>query len=142
VWGERRLPAPSHNLKLIEGTDGRKPMSEKIVTLPSGHTATLHDPKGLKVKDRKKIFAGADGLEGIAQVMALTDGIISCLVKEWSFDLIPPSVRIESLGELSLADYDTLIEAASEAQEALFPSLNKTLESEADPKADTANSNA
>lgn len=117
-------------------------MSEKVVTLPSGHTVTLHDPKGLKVKDRKKIFAAADGLEGIMQTMALTDGIIACLVKEWSLDLIPPSVRIESLGELAISDYDTLVEAASEAQDALFPSLTKTLESEADPKADTANSNA
>lgn len=117
-------------------------MSEKVITLPSGHTVTLYDPKGLKVKDRKKIFAAADGLEGISQIMAITDGIISCLVKEWSFDLIPPSIRLESLGELSIADYDTLIESASEAQEVLFPTLNKTLENEADPKADTANSNA
>jgi len=117
-------------------------MSEKIITLPSGNTVTLKDPKGLKVKDRKKIFEGADGLEGILQTMAITDGIISCLIKEWSFDLIPPSVRIESLGELSIADYDTLVQSANEAQEALFPTLNKTIENEENPKADTANSNA
>ena len=116
-------------------------MTEKIITLPSGNTVTLYDPKGLKVKDRKKIFETADGLEGIMQTMAITDGIIACLIKEWSFVFIPPSVRLESRGELSIVDYDTLVEAASEAQDALFPTLNKTLENEANPKVDTANSN-
>ena len=114
-------------------------MSEQV-TLPSGATATLRDPNTLKVKDRKKIFANANGQEGIMQAMSLTDGIIACLVTEWSFDLIPPSIKIESLDELSMADYDALSEHAAKAQEVLFPNVAKTLETEADPKADTANS--
>lgn len=116
-------------------------MSEKV-TLPSGETATLRDASTLRVKDRKKIFSNANDKEGIMQALSLTDGLIACLVTEWSFDLLPPAVKIESLDELSMADYDFLAELAGKAQEILFPSLAKTPENEADPKVSTANSNA
>ena len=111
------------------------------VTLPSGATATLRDASELRVKDRKKIYANANNQEGILQALSFTDGLIACLVTEWSFDLLPPAVRIESLDELEMADYDTLAEEASKAQDILFPKLNKTEETEKDPKAVTANSN-
>jgi hypothetical protein len=41
-----------------------------------------------------------------------------------------------------MADYDALVEMTKEAQEVLFPSLAKTDETEKDPKATTADSNA
>jgi hypothetical protein len=115
-------------------------MAEKV-TLPSGATVTLRDPKELRVKDRTKIYANANHQEGILQAISLTDGLIAALVEEWSFDLIPPSIKIESLGELEMADYDTLAEHAAKAQSIIFPTLSKTPENEADPKATTANSN-
>ena len=115
-------------------------MAEQI-TLPSGATVTLRDPKELRVKDRTKIYANANNQEGILQALSLTDGLIAAIVVEWSFDLIPPAVKIDSLGELTMADYDMLAEYALKAQEIIFPSLSKTLENEADPKASTANSN-
>ncbi|NBU93479.1 MAG: hypothetical protein EBS18_02810 [Actinobacteria bacterium] len=115
-------------------------MAEKV-TLPSGATATLRDPQELRVKDRTKIYANANNTEGIMQAISLTDGLIAALVVEWSYDLIPPSIKIDSLGELTMADYDTLALHASKAQDVIFPNLNKTPETEADPKADTANSN-
>ena len=117
-------------------------MSEKTIKLPSGATVTLTNPAELKVKDRTKIFAYADTVEGVMQTIALTNGVIACLVKEWSYDLLPPSVKMDSLGELPIADYDALVQATAEGQTYLFPSLAQTLENEADPKADTANSNA
>jgi len=117
-------------------------MAEKVIKLPSGNSVTLRDAKDLKVKDRNKIFADTNNLEGVLLNVGLSNSIISCLVKEWTFDLLPPSVRAESLGELSIADYDALLVETAEAQEILFPSFEPTLENEADPKVDTANSNA
>ena len=115
-------------------------MTEKV-TLPSGATATLRDPSELRVKDRTKIYANANNQEGILQALSLTDGLIASLVTEWSFDLIPPAIKIDSLGELTMPDYDVLAEYALKAQKVIFPDISKTLESEADPKAGTANSN-
>ena len=117
-------------------------MSKKI-KLPSGATVTLKDPKGFKVKDRKKVMTIADETKGgdLTKAMALADALIALLVEEWSFDLIPPSVKLDSLGELDMIDYDYLVEQTKDAQKYLFPNLAETPETEADPKARTANSN-
>ena len=115
-------------------------MASRTITLPSGATVVLRDASTLKVKDRKRVFAAADGQEGILQALSLGDGIIACMVESWTLDLLPPNVRIESIDEMSMADYDFLLAEAQEAQSVLFPSLAKTPETEADPKADTANS--
>jgi len=45
------------------------------------------------------------------------------------------------LGELTMEDYDFLVEETKEAQKSLFPKLGKTDETEADPKALTDNLN-
>jgi hypothetical protein len=100
-------------------------MAEKTVTLPSGNTAVFRDPDTLKVKDRKKILMaiGAEDL-GLAQGLKLVDGLLAMIIKEWSFDLIIPSVKIDSLDELSIPDYDALTEAAADAQKKLFPNFS------------------
>lgn len=115
-------------------------MASRTITLPSGANVVLRDPQTLKVKDRKRVFAAANGQEGVLQAMSLSDGIIACMVESWTLDLIPPSIKIESLEEMSMADYDFLLAEAQEAQSVLFPSLAKTPETEADPKATTENS--
>jgi hypothetical protein len=117
-------------------------MSKKV-TLPSGATVTLKDPTMLRVKDRKKVLRSAE-VEGgdLSKALALGDALISMLIEEWSFDLIIPSVKTDTLDELTMADYDALVEHTKEAQKYLFPSIAETEENEKDPKADTANSNA
>ena len=116
-------------------------MSKKV-TLPTGATATLKDPKNLKVKDRKRVMRSAEAEGGdLSRAMALTDALIAMLVEDWSFDLVIPAVKLETLDELDMKDYDFLIEQTKEAQKVLFPSLAETPENEADPKAITANSN-
>lgn len=113
----------------------------KIVNLPSGGTATLRDPRELKQKDRQRILTSiSTDATNVAAAVTFTDSAIATLIEEWSFDLIPPSVKIESLGELSIADYDVLAEEANNAMNYLFPQLRKTVETEADPKATTENS--
>jgi hypothetical protein len=114
-------------------------MSTKV-SLPSGAIVTLKDPSLLRVKDRKNVMKAGENITGdISKALALGDTIIAMLVEEWTFDLIIPSVKIESLDELEIADYDALVEATSEAQKSLFPALAKNEKNEADPKAPTDN---
>lgn len=111
----------------------------KTITLPSGATVELKNPETLLKKDRDKVLAIANEQEGVMQAVAIQDGIIAVSVLSWSFDLIPPSIKITSLGELTPKDYQALITATADAQEYLFPILDA---SGADnPKADTANFN-
>lgn len=116
-------------------------MSNKI-TLPSGATVTLKDPKKLRVKDRKSVLKSSE-VEGgdLSRAMALGDALVAMMIEDWSFDLVIPSVKIDSLGELEMRDYDALVDATKDAQSYLFPSLADTTENEKDPKAITANSN-
>jgi len=108
-------------------------MAEKTITLPSGAKVTLRNPADLRVKDRKKIYANAGKAdEGIMQALSLTDGLISVLIKDWTLDLIIPSIRIESIDEMEMADYDALVEQSKDAQKILFPALADTPENEKD----------
>ena len=118
----------------------------KHITLPSGATVTLRDPKEFKQKDRVKIYANAstDEMQTFAGGIEMIDRILSVLISEWSFDLIPPSIKIESLGELSIPDYDRLTDEAQSALGELFPQLKEddSTAVEADPKAISVDSEA
>jgi hypothetical protein len=96
-----------------------------VVKLPSGATATFRDPKTLKVRDRRAIMiaAGDDTLSKIERGLNMKDALIAALVSEWSFDLLPPSVKLASLDELDLADYDALSDEAEKAMPILYPTL-------------------
>lgn len=111
----------------------------KVVTLPSGNTVKLRDPETLLMKDRNKVMEQANKAEGdVMQAVAITNGLIAVSVLEWSFDLIPPNVRIASLDELTPKDYDFLAAQVDKAAMYLFPNLSE--EGKDDPKASTANS--
>ena len=93
----------------------------KVITLPSGNTVTLRDPKTLRVKDRTKVFEAAANDEGALAALSMTNGLIAVMVQEWSFDLIIPSVSIKSLQELEIPDYDKIAIEVNKAQSILFP---------------------
>lgn len=112
-------------------------MSREI-TLPSGNTVKLRDPKTLLMKDRNKVVEVANKQENLMQAIAVANGLIAVMVVEWSFDLIPPSIRIASLEELTPKDYDFLAKEVDEAADFLFPKLDD--EGQNDPKVSTANS--
>jgi hypothetical protein len=113
----------------------------KIITLPSGATVTLKDPSLLRVKDRNRVIKAGDNLEGdVAKGIAFSEALIACIVEEWSLDLLPPSVKLESLEEMEIPDYDALVEASQDLSKTLFPALGKTKETESDPKALTEGS--
>jgi hypothetical protein len=110
--------------------------NEMQISLPSGATVELRDPKSFKQKDRRKIYEAVVGEATTASGLAMQDALIASLIESWSLDLIPPSVKIESLGELDIADYDALAARATDAMAILFPQLNKESD---DPKALTSN---
>lgn len=123
-------------MEMAEETTG-----EKTLTLPSGATAVFRDPKTLRVKDRRKVLANASKEEGLLQALSIIDGLIAILVKEWSFEFPPPSIKISVLGELTMADYDALSEEAGKAQAILFPGLAQTDKTENDPESPFGDSN-
>ena len=113
----------------------------KTITLPSGNTVELKDPATLLKKDRDKVLSYGSGLEDVMRFTALQDGVIAVSIVNWSFDLIPPSIRISSLGELTPRDYEALIKATADVQDYLFPNFEQNEITEQDPKVNTANYN-
>ena len=97
----------------------------KEITLPSGATVKLKDPKSLKQGDRKKIMlvVGSDDNQ-IKVGLNIVDTILSILIEEWSFEYMLPSVKITILDELSIDDYDALAEEASKAQDIIWPKFD------------------
>lgn len=118
-------------------------MASTKITLPSGATVTIKDPSGLRVKDRNRVMKAGDGLTGdVAKGLAFSEALIATIIEDWSFDLLIPSVKLESLEELEINDYDALVKASEDISAILFPALAKNDKNEADPKATTESSNA
>jgi len=116
--------------------------NSKEITLPSGATVTIKDARMLLVRDRNKVLECAGEQEGVMQAVGMQNGLIAVMVENWSFDLIPPNVRLDSIEELTPLDYEALLEHALPAQTALFPGLAATETNVSDPKVSTANFNA
>jgi len=116
-------------------------MASTKITLPSGATVTIKDPSGLRVRDRNRVIKAGDGLTGeIAKGLAFSEALIATIVEDWSFELLIPSVKSDSLEELEIADYDALVKASEDISSILFPTLAKNDKNEADPKATTESS--
>ena len=113
----------------------------KKIDLPSGGWVTFRDASTLKVKDRNKVLKAASKEEGLMQALNIVDGLIALLVTDWSFEDPIPSIKLTSLHELTMPDYDAMAEFAQDAQKTLFPKLAKTEETEADEDSPFGNSN-
>jgi hypothetical protein len=116
-------------------------MSTKTIVLPSGASAVLRDASTIKQGDRRKVYASFKDDSDVQTGIAVVDAVIAVMVESWTLDLLPPSVKIESLDELTLPDYDALQAEATEFMAFLFPALGKSPETEADPKALTEDFN-
>ena len=108
-------------------------MAEKKIELTNGAWATFKDPKTLRVRDRKNVLRNASNEEGLMQGISIIDGLIAILVKEWSYEMPIPSIRIAVLEDLEIPDYDILATEAGKAQEILFPALADTDANKANP---------
>lgn len=99
---------------------------EKVITLPKSKAqVTLRDPNEIRQKDRRKVLEAMDeNGNQIVRALDMTEGLVAILVKSWTLDLMLPSVRIDVLGELEIADYDALTTECSKAQSVLFPDFS------------------
>jgi hypothetical protein len=115
-------------------------MSRKI-TLPSGATVTLKNGAELKVKDRNRlVMAGNEGTQA-EKGIAISNALLAIIIEDWSLDLIVPSVKVDSIEELSIPDYSTLLKETELLVKELFPEIVDTAENQIDPKVITENSN-
>ncbi len=116
-------------------------MSRKI-TLPSGATVDLKEASSLKVKDRNRIMragnAGSDADKGIA----IGNALLAAIIEDWSYDLMIPSVKEDSIEELPIPDYVALMKQTDEITKQLFPDITDSVENSADPKVITADLSA
>jgi len=115
-------------------------MSRKI-SLPSGATVTIKDASELKVRDRNRIMLASDEGNAAQKGIAIGNALLAAIVEDWSFDLLIPSVKVESIEELSIPDYTALMKETDDLTAELFPDLKNTVENASDPKVTTENSN-
>jgi len=116
-------------------------MSKKI-NLPSGATVTVKDAVDLKVKDRNRIMRAGDSESQSERGIAIGNALLAAIIEDWSYDLLIPSVKIDSIEELPIKDYVELMKETDSLTKELFPDLTDSVENASDPKVITENSNA
>ena len=109
-------------------------MSRKI-SLPSGATVTLKDATELKVRDRNRIMIAGDEGSQAQKGIAIGNALLAAIIEDWSLDLLIPSVKIDSIEELSIPDYTALMKETDTLTKELFPDISDSAENANDPKA-------
>ena len=106
------------------------------VETPSGGWAEFRDASTLKQKDRKAVLLATDdaGDGMVAKGLAAVDGLLAMLITNWSYEMPLPAVKVESLDQLSIPDYDALSNAADEARKQLMPEAGKPDEPDSPPQ--------
>jgi hypothetical protein len=107
-------------------------MSKKI-TLPSGATVTLKEADGLKVKDRKRLMLAGDIESKAERGIAIGNAMLATLIEDWSYDLLIPSVKEDSIDELTIPDYVALMKETDSLIKEIFPDFEDTDENRANP---------
>ncbi len=100
-------------------------MANKTIKLPSGAEVVWRDIAELKQKDRSRIIRSAAGDDDVSRGMSIIEQVIAVMIESWTIELLPPSVKVDSLGELSLDDYDKLSDEAQVVLTRLFSTFDK-----------------
>ena len=116
-------------------------MSKKI-TLPSGATVTIKDALDLKVKDRNRIMVAGDNKGDAEKGIAIANALLAAIIEDWSFDLLIPSVKADSIDELPIKDYVALMDETTSVTTDLFPELADTDKNRQNPDSPLDSSNA
>ncbi|MGE7437943.1 hypothetical protein [Kitasatospora sp. NPDC001175] len=96
-------------------------MSERH-TLPSGNWIELRDWRELRRGDKKKAMSRVTDFERVvAAGYEMTDGLLTLLVTNWSYELPLPSISQQSLDLLPMEDDNALMTLVQPAIRALFP---------------------
>jgi hypothetical protein len=115
----------------------------KIIKLPSGNTVTLKDRTDFTLKDRKYVLREVkqDELNDIGDMLNILERVAVVMIEEWSYDLVPPNIKPESLDGLKTSDIDAILREARQALPDLMPQLDGPADgAEPDPKVITPNS--
>jgi len=115
-------------------------MSRKI-SLPSGATVTVKDSTELKVKDRNRIMRAGDKDTDAEKGIAIGNALLAAIIEDWSYDLLIPSVKEDSIEELPIPDYVVLMKETDTLTKELFPDLKDTDENRSNPDSPLENSN-
>jgi len=116
-------------------------MSKKI-TLPSGATVTIKDASSLKVKDRNRIMRAGDSENQAEKGIAIGNALLATIIEDWSYDLLIPSVKEDSIEELPIKDYVALMKETESLTKDLFPDLSDTDENKLNADSPLDGSNA
>ena len=116
-------------------------MSKKI-TLTSGATVTIKDAADLKVKDRNRIMRAGDKDTSAEKGIAIGNALLSAIIEDWSYDLLVPSLKEESIEELPIKDYVELMKQTEDLTKDLFPDLADTDKNKLNPDSPLDGSNA
>jgi hypothetical protein len=115
-------------------TDNTPALTGDIVTdldLPSGGRVILRDPRELRAKDKQRVIRNIRDEGGrFSRNLDVTEGALCMLIARWEVPYLAgpegeaaalPRDQPTILGELTIADYDSLIAAVGPAIEMLFP---------------------
>ena len=119
----------------------RQNMSKKI-TLTSGATVTIKDANDLKVKDRNRIMRAGDKDTSAEKGIAIGNALLSAIIEDWSYDLLVPSLKEESIEELPIKDYVELMKQTEDLTKDLFPDLADNDKNKLNPDSPLDGSNA
>ena len=114
-------------------------MSKKI-NLSSGATVTIKDAANLKVKDRNRIVLAGNGASDAEKGIAIGNALLVTIIEDWSYDLMVPSVKEESIEELPIKDYVELMKHTEDLTKDLFPDLADTDKNRTNPDSPLENS--
>lgn len=113
------------------------------INLPSGGWIELRDPRELKARDKKAIIRNMqppDEAKPLGFALDVADGLACMLIAAWEIPYLPgaplPSADPAQLDELTIPDYDAVMDAVRPAQELLFP-RPATPDDHADPTSPT-----
>lgn len=91
-------------------------------TMPSGNWIELRDWRELRRGDKKRAMSGITDVERvIAAGYEMTDGLLTVLISNWSYELPLPSQSPQSLDLLPFEDDGALMELVAPAMKALAP---------------------
>jgi hypothetical protein len=107
-------------------------MSKKI-NLTSGATVTIKDAGDLKVKDRNRIMRAGSNESDAEKGIAIGNALLSTIIEDWSYDLIIPSAKEDSIEELPIKDYVELMKLTEDLVKDLFPDLADTDKNRTNP---------
>jgi len=113
-------------------------MSKKI-NLTSGATVTIKDADGLKVKDRNRIMRAGDAKSDAEKGIAIGNALLATIIEDWSYDLLVPSAKEDSIEELPIKDYVELMKLTEDIIKDLFPDIADTDKNKLNPDSPLGN---